>query len=683
MGMGKRRLVLTLTAAALALGACTTTATAPPPPRAQIGSFGFDMTGKDTTIRPGDDFYRYANGGWLANTPIPADKSNYGQFTMLDDLSSERVRSMLADLAANPPEAGTIGHKIGTYYASFMDAAAIEQAGLAPLAPALAAIAAARSPADFARLAVQAVKDSNVSPVFFYIGQDDKNPDRYIPTFYQLGLGLPNRDYYLEAGFADVRARYKQHIAAMLTLAGLPDGPAKAARVFALEDAIARAHWRKEDNRDPVKTYTIWSRADFDAKAPGFDWAAYFAEAGLAGEERFLITQPSALTGTVAALAAADRQTLQDYFAYHQINGSAPVLPKAFVDENFAMFGKTLSGTPELKERWKRAVDITSAAMGEAIGQMYVARYFPPEAKTRMDELVANVVEAYRQRISALDWMSAATKEKALAKLATFDPKIGYPSRWRDYSALDVRPGEALANAERAARFEYNRNLAKLGKPVDRTEWGMTPQTVNAYYNPAKNEIVFPAAILQPPFFDPHADDAINYGAIGAVIGHEIGHGFDDQGSQYGPDGSLANWWTDADRAAFNQRGNALVSQYNAYEPVSGHKINGRFTLGENIGDLGGVQAAYTAYQLSRGGKAAPVIEGLTGDQRFFLGWAQVWRRLYREQNLIQRLVTDPHSPSEFRVNGIVRNLDAWYAAYGIKPGDRLYLPPDQRVRIW
>jgi len=652
-----------------------------------FGTYGFDAAGMDSSIKPGDNFYEYANGGWLKKTPIPEDKSNYGMFVVLQDQAQQQIHAIVNELVAAKPAPGTEEWKIATLYSDFMNEAAIEKAGLAPAKPELAKINAIKSPKDvgaaFAHLTTLGVG----TPLATGVGQDRKAPDTYVVYIRQSGLGLPDRDFYLSdnPNFVKVRDQYKQHMANMLTLSGVPqaDAKARAEKVYVLEEAIAKVHWTRSDSRNRDKTYNKRTLAELKAEAPGIDWDAYFAGLGLAGQPFYLVNQPSAVAGTAGVIAGTPVDVMKDYLTLQYLSAYAEVLPKAIADEEFNFSGRVLSGIPAQKERWKRGMDLLETAMGEAVGKHYVERYFPAESKAAADRLVKNVVEAYRVHISNLDWMGAETKTKALEKLAKFNPKIGYPNKWRDYTSYEVKAGDVLGNLQRAAEFEWKRDLNRLGKPVDRDEWFMTPQTVNAYYNSVNNEIVFPAAILQPPFFDPHADDAVNYGGIGAVIGHEIGHGFDDQGSKSNGDGVEVNWWTDQDRQKFDERGNALSAQYETYCPFPGECVRGKLTLGENLGDLGGLNVAYTAYKLSLGGKDAPVIDGTTGDQRFFYGWAQVWRRAYREAELRNRLVTDPHSPSEFRANGIVRNMDVWYKAFDVKPGDKLYLEPKDRIRVW
>ncbi|MBP8231911.1 MAG: M13 family metallopeptidase [Rhizorhabdus sp.] len=642
------------------------------------GSFGFDTQGMDKTVKPGDDFYAFANGGWAKNTPIPADRSNFGMFTVLDELSMSRSRAIL-DKAAEQP-----GSRIGDLYASFMDEKAIETAGIAPLKPMLESIAALPDKAAVAAKMGDLVRQGISSPFAVYVDQDDKNPDAYIAILRQGGLGMPDRDYYLkdDAALAKTRNEYKAYLARLLTLAGEQQADERAARIVAFETGLAQIHWTKVDSRDSTKTYNKWSRADFDAKAGGFDWGDYLKAAGLDQQQQFLVGQPSAFAGTAKAIEAAPLGVLKDYLLVAALNAYAPYLSKPFVEAEFGFNQTVLSGTPENSDRWKRGVTLVKNLVGEDLGQEYVKLHFTPETKAAADELVRNVIAAMGRRIDALSWMSPDTKVKARAKLTAFTPKIGYPSKWRDYSALKIDRSDLVGNAMRGNAFEWQHNLDKLGKPIDRTEWHMTPMEINAYANFGMNEIVFPAAILQPPFFDPNADPAVNYGGIGAVIGHEISHHFDDQGAKYDMHGRLSDWWTEEDVKKFAALTDRIVKQYDAYEPLPGLHVQGALTQGENIADLAGLTVAHEAYMMSLGGKPAPVIDGYTGDQRFYLGWAQVWRRSYREANLRQRLLTDPHSPSIQRA-WVVRNLDPFYSAYKVQPGERLYLSPQDRVRIW
>ena len=642
----------------------------------EIGDFGFDTTGMDKSVLPGNDFYAYANGTWAKNTAIPADKSNYGMFTALADLSQKRTQEILEAAKGDP------GSMIGRAYASYLDSASVEAKGLAPIQPWLAKIRTVDKPGLAALLAEA---DRNGVSHFFggYVGQDDKNPDVYIYTMFQGGLGMPDRDFYLKDNErnAKLQAAYLKHLENVLTLAGEQDAAARAQAVYAFEKQIATVHWDKNDSSDATKVYNKMTLAELEKAAPGFDWTTFVRGIGVK-EDALLVSQPSAFTGEAKLIADAPIGVLRDALLVRSLDGFSDVLPDAVAKEAFSFYGTALSGTPQMQERWKRAVDFTTGNLGEAVGKDYVAKYFPPETKAEMDKLVKNVIAALGHRIDNLAWMQPETKVKAKKKLANFTTKIGYPDRWKDYGSLEIRADDLFGNALRANQWQHDDNISRLGGPIRRWEWGMTPMTVNAYANFGMNEIVFPAAILQPPFFDPKADPAINYGGIGAVIGHEISHHFDDQGSKYDETGKLADWWTPEDVKAFEAASKALVAQYDAYEVLPGEHLDGTFTLGENIGDLAGLNIAYDAYKASLGGKEAPVIDGLTGDQRFFLGWAQVWRRNYREQNLSQRISTDPHSPSIQRT-WVSRNLDPWYKAYQVKPGQTLYLDPKDRVRIW
>ncbi len=677
------RLLATAALGALMLVAVPATAqekTAPAPAttaaKPEIGDFGFDLTGMDKSVQPGDDFYSYANGTWAKNTVIPADKSNYGMFTALADLSQKRTQEILEAAKADP------NSMIGRAYSSYLDSAAVEAKGLAPIQPWLAKVRAVDKP-GLAKLLAEADR-SGVQHFFGgYVGQDDKNPDVYIYTMFQGGIGMPDRDFYLKENERNTKlqAAYLKHVENVLTLAGEKDAAARARAIYDFEKQVAAVHWDKNDSSDATKVYNKMTIAQLAQAAPGFDWQTFIRGIGV-NEDSILVSQPSAFTGEAKLLADAPIGVIRDMLIVRSLDGFSGVLPDAVAQEAFSFYGTALSGTPQMQERWKRAVDFTTNNMGEAVGKDYVAKYFPPETKAAMDVLVKNVLAALDTRIGNLTWMQPGTKVKAKKKLANFTTKIGYPDRWKDYSKLEIRGDDLFGNALRANQFAHDDNISRLGGPIRRWEWGMTPMEVNAYANFGMNEIVFPAAILQPPFFDPHADAAINYGGIGAVIGHEISHHFDDQGAKYDETGKLADWWTPEDVKAFEAAGKALVAQYDAYEVLPGEKLDGTFTLGENIGDLAGLTIAYDAYRKSLGGKEAPVIDGLTGDQRFFLGWAQVWRRNYREQNLSQRITTDPHSPSIQRA-WVSRNLDPWYKAYQIKEGQKLYLAPKDRVRIW
>ncbi|HWI87799.1 MAG TPA: M13-type metalloendopeptidase, partial [Sphingomicrobium sp.] len=651
---------------------------APPAPKPQYGAFGFDETGMDKSVQPGDSFYKYANGAWDARTEIPADKSNYGMFTTLDDLSRERTKQIIEQQASDP------NSRIGAAYASFMDEAAVEAKGLAPFEPWLGQIRGVTSKSQLPTLFAEAAKLGIGTPFGGFVNQDDKAPDQYILNFFQAGLGMPDRDYYLktDAKIVDTRTKYLGHLTQMLTLAGEKNAPARAKAILDLETKIANAHWSRVDSRDATKTYNKMTLAELAQRAPGFDFPSMFKASGVQGAESLVVAQPSAITGIARILRQAPLSVIKDQMLVRSLDAYSAYLPKAFDQENFAFYGTVLNGTPEQEARWKRGVNFTVGVLQDDVSKLYVERFFPPETKAAADALVKNVIAAMDRRIDKLEWMSAETKVKAHDKLASFTPKIGYPSQWRDMSALQIDRSDLIGNAMRANRFDYAYNVNKLGKPIYRWEWGMTPMTINAYANFGMVEIVFPAAILQPPFFDPNADPALNYGGIGAVIGHELSHHFDDQGAKYDKSGRLTDWWTPQDVANFNSRIDALGKQYDAYEPLPGMHVQGKLTMGENVADLAGVTVAYDAYKASLGGKEAPVLAGLTGDQRFYLGWAQVWRRKYREANLRQRLLTDPHSPSEQRV-AVVRNFDDWYKAYNVQPGQKLYLDPANRVRIW
>jgi putative endopeptidase len=682
----------TLTAALLAgfTAALVMAATSPAPPpssatpgHAQIGSFGLDLEGGDPSVKPGDDFARHANGHWLDTAQIPPDRASWGSFAMLQERSLQQLRGILEALPADSP-VGSNEQKLHDFYHAYLDTDAIDRAGLAPARAGLDAIAAAKSHEDLARLMGR--PDLRLTtPVAFGIAPDEKDPDHYMVLIAQSGLGMPDRDYYLkdEPVYTELRAKYAAHIERLLKLAGRPDAAEAAKSVLELETQIATAHWPRAKRRERDLTYNPHAREELAAFAPGFPWPALLTGAGLEAQPRFIVREPDAVQSLGTLFAKTSVERWRTYLTYHYLAGNADVLPKAFDDEVFDFYRRTLHGQEQPQERWKRSVSAVDGALGEAAGELFVQRYFPPESKAQMLELVENLRAAYRQRIENLPWMSAATKKVALEKLAAFRPKIGYPDKWRDYSALTVKPGDAFGNVARAETFEWQRQLKQLGGPTDRGEWGMTPQTINAYYNPTFNEVVFPAAILQPPFFDPHADAAVNYGAIGGVIGHEMGHGFDDQGAKSDARGVLHTWWQQQDTDAFHARVDRLVAQYDGFTVLPGLNVNGRLTLGENIGDLGGLSVASDAYHRSLHGKPAPVLGGLTGDQRFFLSWAQVWREKQRDENLRTQVTSNPHSPAQFRINGVVRNIDRWYSAFDVRPGQKLYLPTDERVRIW
>jgi endothelin-converting enzyme/putative endopeptidase len=669
---------LALGAAALSLTVPALSQTAGP----KYGGFGVDLAAQEKGVKPGDDFWTYVNGSWAKNTPIAPDRSSAGASVKLADGAEVAVRAILDDMAKNPGQFGAKGKQIGDLYASWMDEAAIEKRGIAPLKPYLAKIAAAT---DRARLQALFVEQGYASPVNIGIIPDLANPTQYTAIAGQGTLGMA-RDYYLLEGakYDGFRAAYRAYIAKVLTLAGIGDAAAKADKIVAFETAMAKVHWTPEQNRNIPALYKPMDRAGMAKLAPQFDWPTMMKLSGLEAMPMMIMGNDTALAALGKQFAEVPVSTWQDWMTFHFISSSAPYLPKAFDDASFDFFQKTLAGTPQKRERWKRGIQLVNGALGESVGQIYVARHYPPESSAQMGELIADLRASLDERLKGNQWMDAVTKEKALAKLAAFDPRVGHPTKWIDYSAMKISRGDLLGNIMASQDWGWKYQLSQLGKPVDRSLWSMTPQTVNAYYSPLTNQITFPAAILQAPFFDPKADAAVNYGAIGAVIGHEIGHGFDDQGSQFGPDGKFANWWTPEAKAAFGKRTAVLVEQFGGYEPIPGTKINGKLTLGENIGDLGGIEMAYGAYQRyqAKHGKA-PVIGGLTGDQRFFLAFAQAWQTKVREDAERSRLLTDTHSPAKYRVNGIVRNVDAWYAAFDIKPGDKLYLPPEQRVKIW
>jgi putative endopeptidase len=637
-------------------------------------------------VRPQDDLFRHVNGRWLAETEIPPDRAAHGAFHALHDQSELDVRALAEEAAASDAPPGSDERKVGDLWAAFMDEDAAERRDAEPLADDLAEIRATASAAELVRLLGRLQRHGTSGLVQWYVDNDGDDATRYIVNLVQGGLGLPDEAYYREDSHAETRAAYVEHVATMLRLVDEPDPAGKAERILALETQIAAGHWTTVDSRDALKTHNRRGRGQLDEIAPAYDWAGWLD--GLAAPDgafdEVIVHQPEAIETAARLLQEAPLEDWRAWLVFHHVHSSAPFLSSRFVDANFAFYGTLLSGIPELRERWKRGVSVIEGALGEAVGRLYVARHFPPEHKAHMQRLVGWLVEAYRVDIEALDWMSPETKQRALAKLEKFTPKIGYPDRWRDYSSLVVDRGDLLGSVRRADAFESDRNLAKIGQEIDRSEWHMTPQTVNAYYNPGMNEIVFPAAILRPPFFDPDADDAVNFGGIGAVIGHEIGHGFDDQGSRYDGDGNLTDWWTDDDRKGFDVRSQALIEQYDGFEPegLDGHHVNGALTVGENIGDLGGITIAHKAYLLSLEGREPPVIDGLTGTQRVFLGWGQVWRMVTREAEQIRRLAIDPHSPPEFRAN-VVRNLDEFHEAFGVTDGDAMWLDPDQRVRIW
>lgn len=652
---------------------------------AELGTWGFDTDGMDTTVDPGNDFFEYANGTWLDSTEIPGDLSNYGMFTELALEAEEQVQEIITDLASANPAHGTIEQKVGDLYASWIDTDTIEARGLEPIQPWLDEISSAETHDDIAALFATL---HHQSPFGAGIIPDPADTTRYTVFVGQGGLGLPDRDFYLneEERFEEYRDAYRAYIAQIFDLAGIEGGESKAQSIMDLEMRIAETHWTQERSRNIQEIYNPMPLDQLAALAPSLNLEAGLTSLGLGSVESYLVAQPSAIEGAGEIFADTPVDVWQDYMTFHILNSNTNALPAAFDAASFDLFGRTLNGTEEQRPRDRRGVNLVGGSLGEAVGQIYVERHFPASSKDQMEDLVANLTAAFEERLENLAWMDDETRQQALLKLSTFEPRIGYPDEWTDYSDLDIEADDLFGNLVRIREFQWNEQLEDLQGPVDRGAWPYPPQTVNASYNPLMNQITFPAGILQPPFFDPNADPAVNYGGIGAVIGHEIGHGFDDQGREFDEAGRIRNWWTEETNAAFEERSGALGAQYDSYSPIEGMNVNGTFTMGENIGDLGGVQMAYSAYHRYLDeccGGEAPVIDGYTGDQRFFLAWAQVWRRLYRDDNLRQRLVTDPHSPSQYRTNGVVRNLDPWYAAFDVTEGDDLYLPPEERVGIW
>ncbi len=644
-----------------------------------------DFSGFDPAVRVQDDLFRHVNGSWLRETEIPPDKPLTGAFIELRDQAEAAVRDIITTVEPGAP--GADETKIADLYASFMAEDAVEAAGTEPLVAPLGQIDAVTSVEELMRLLGGFSRQSVAGLTSFEAESDPGDPTRYVMFVGQDGLGLPNEEYYRLDSYAEIRRQYEEHIARVLELAGVTDPTEQAAQVFALESDIAGTHWDKVRCRDLRQMYNLVTLSDFLDSAPQLHWRAFMAGADIdpATMAELVVAQPSFFTEVAGLLTAERLPAWRAWARWKLVSSLSPYLTRALVDERFRFYGTVLSGTPELKDRWKRGVALVEGALGEAVGKVYVARHFPPAAKERMDVLVANLIEAYRRSISELEWMTEETKARALDKLAKFRPHIGYPTKWRDYSALEIRPDDLLGNVMRSASFEVSRSLSKIGEPIDREEWLMTPQTVNAYYHPLKNEIVFPAAILQPPFFNADADAAVNYGGIGAVIGHEIGHGFDDQGSTCDGDGKLENWWTDLDRQAFEQRTAVLIAQFNALQPeqTPGHHVNGALTIGENIGDLGGLTIAYLAHQIATADADPVEIDGYTPAQRLFLSWGAIWQTKSRDETVLQRLATDPHSPGEFRCNQIVRNLDVFYDAFGVTEADTLWLGEADRVKIW
>ena len=646
---------------------------------------GIDLAWIDESVKPGDDFFAHVNGKWIEEFEIPADKSNYGTFTRLGDGAEEDVKAIIEMSASGDFARGTDEQKVGDLYKSYLDTETRNARGVKPLQPELDRIAAISNHDELSTYFAEATKRGYGMPFGLAQFPDMKNPGFYGVYAFQGGLGLPDREYYFneDEKSAALRELYVAHIEKMFDLAGLEGGAEASQTIMALETRLAEQHMRKEDARDWQANYNKVPVAELSSVMPTFDWNAYFDALGLAELDGVIVLMTDYMGELDAIIRDTDLDTWKTYLAWNAVNARASLLSEELDAQNFAFYGTALSGTPEQEAPWRRAVGAVNGLLGEVVGKVYVKNHFPPEAKDRMLDLVGNLIKAYDESINELDWMGEATRAEALDKLSKFTPKIGYPDEWRDYSALEIEADDLFGNVERATLAEYQRQLDRQGGPVDRGEWGMNPQTVNAYYNPTLNEIVFPAAILQPPFFDLAADEAVNYGAIGAVIGHEIGHGFDDKGSTFDGDGALRNWWTDEDRAEFEKRTGTLVDQFNGYKVFDDLHVNGEFTLGENIGDLGGLSIALKAYQMSLNGAESPIIDGYTGEQLVFLGWALVWRRKYRDEELRRRIATDPHSPAEFRVNGIVRNGPEFYTAFEVQEEDELYLPPEERVKIW
>ncbi len=658
---------------------------------AKLGTWGVDLTAMDKSVKPGDDFFQYVNGTWLKTAQIPPDRSFIGSFQDLRIQSEKQMREIVAGLESKPYANLSVEEKkLRDLYDAFMDQKQIDARGLAPAQKDIAVFSHLKTREDVAR-AMGSVKLMTDAPFDVEIGVDDKNSNAYAVDLSQSGLGMPNRDYYLRNDNAEIvktRDAYKKYLATMLEMAGVPDSAKRADQIYAVELQIAQAQWPNEDRRDEDKVYNPMSFADLKRLAPQFPWEAFFAGAEIPlasphGERQVIVAEKSAFPKLAAIFAATPVAVWRDYLLVHYLHRVADYLPKKFDDENFAFYGTVVQGNTQQLDRATRGVHALDRALGEALGKLYVTRFFPPESKAKAQELVGNLLKAYDADIRVLPWMSEATRQKALQKLHMFTPHIGYPDKWRDYSAYMVSRDDLVGDIERGNEFEWNRERVRLDRPVDKSEWGMTPPTVNAYYRPDFNAIFFPAAILQPPFFDPKADDAVNYGGIGAVIGHEISHGFDDQGSKFDGTGALNNWWTPEDKKNFKERTDALVAQFNSYEPLPGLHVNGAFTLGENIADLAGLTISYKAYHIALGGKPAPLLDGYTGDQRFFLSFGQIWRAKYREGALRAQVLSNEHSPGQFRGDGTTRNLDPWYAAFDVQTGQKYYLPPDQRVHLW
>jgi putative endopeptidase len=653
---------------------------------AQALTSGINFDNIDKSVRPQDDFYMYVNGAWLNKSDIPSDRTSIGAFYDLRENARDDVKAIIEDLSATPNLAdGTDEQKVADLYRSFMDVDTLNKLGIAPIQAELDHIAALKDKQELTAFFGENQAKGGGTPLAFYVDIDAKDSSRYATHIYQYGLSLPEKDYYFNDSerFVNIRKAFVEHVEKMYSLAGLPDAKANAEAILALETQIAEKHWDVVENRDSTKTYNLYQVSNLPELASEINWDGYLAALGGDKQTDIIINQPSYIQGLNEVLKNNDLATWKNYMTWMTLTHNANNLSEALDNENFAFFSKTLNGQEEQEPRWKRGVSTVSDTLGEVVGKVYVKRHFAPEAKTRMEKLVSNLSGAYSSSIDSLDWMSAGTKVAAKEKLAKFNPKIGYPNKWADYTKLTIQADDLIGNAKRAAVVQHNKDIAKLGQPIDKDEWHMTPQTVNAYYNPTMNEIVFPAAILQPPFFNLEADDAVNYGGIGAVIGHEMGHGFDDQGAKFDGEGNMRDWWTEADLTAFESKGNALIAQYNGYQVFDDLNVNGSLTLGENIGDLSGVTIAYKAYKMSLNGKEAPVIDGLTGDQRFFMGFTQIWRVKMKEESLRNRVATDPHSPGHFRALGSLSNMPEFYSTYDLKEGDKMYIEPAKRVKIW
>ena len=676
---------LLLAALAALMAACSADNSEPQADSAPALVSGIDIANMDPSVRPGDDFFAFVNGTWIKETEIPADRASYGGFSLLAEEAQENVRAIIEEAASGDFPVGSDEQKVGDLFSSFLDTTRRNELGLGPILPEFERIDAIEDTTDLARYFASTVKRGLDAPFGLTQFADLKNPEYYGVYLVQSGLGLPDREFYFNEDdkSVEIREKYVDHVAKMLEIAAVADAEAAADGIMALETRLAAEQMKKEATRDWSRNYNKVPVGELGTIMPGFNWDAYLAELGAGELDAIIVVMTDYMKALDGIIADTDIDAWKPYLKWSALNQTSARLTEEIDRANFEFYGTTLAGTAEQRPMWRRGVNVVNRTLGEVVGKVYVARHFPPEAKTRMEELVANLIHAYEQSISELDWMSEATRAQALDKLSKFTPKIGYPDEWRDYSALEVRADDLYGNLERAALADYQRELDRMGGRVDRSEWGLTPQTVNAYYSPPLNEIVFPAAILQPPFFNLDADDAVNYGAIGAVIGHEIGHGFDDSGSRFDGDGVLRNWWTDADRAEFEKRTAKLVEQYSGYQPFDDLSVNGEYTLGENIGDLGGISIGLLAYKMSLDGKEPPVIDGFTGIQRVFLGYGQIWRNKYRDEALRLQISTNPHAPTMYRANGAVRNVPEFYEAFDVAEGDALYLPPDERVKIW